>query len=164
MYLEHRPLGSVCRLSSSNTLTPKELISPISTTSRRPVVITLRFWQTLTVTTRPFIWRAHSIVTFDTGWLQRTVCMIERPLLIGHIHAIVLAIEKVLVRNAHPIHASILVIFTFIEFQFITVLLVEARHALLHTITNISPVQTQETEITFQSGIADNVPHIHQVP
>ncbi len=65
-------------------------------------------------------------------------------------------IEPILFSDAHTVVAPIFILFAFVKFKLITIFFVQAVHTLLLSITDVSPVQTQQTIIAFKCRITDN--------
>ena len=100
------------------------------------------------------------IITPRTGYLCSTFFTFLELYLIAPIQTIDLTIKKVLSGMHIPSHTSIFIILTNIHLQQIAILLIESGHTLLNSITDLAPIQTQQTRIAFHCVIANYI-HIH---
>ena len=108
---------------------------------------------TLFVSARPLLRWTRSIVTANSHRLKSTEFIIEQFLFVCEISAIVFAINKELLGKAHSVQASIFIVFTFIDFQCVTIPFTIAKHALLHAIADVTPIETEKTRITDLSRV-----------
>ena len=113
---------------------------------------------TLSIPTWPLSRWTHTIITLITRSLHITTAIILELQFIAPIETIHFSIEKELIRNTHSIHTSILIfIVTSIHLQQITMFFIHSRYALLHSITDLSPIKTQQSRITSHSLITNNI-------
>ena len=113
---------------------------------------------TLSITTGPLIWWTKMIITFCTHTLPGTFSTQFEVYFIWPTKTISFAIEKELIRNTHSICTSIFLLITSIHFQQITIPFILSFETLLNSITDLSPIQTQDTRITCHCLVTDHIP------